>query len=118
MKAYILERYAQSPMHIHAGIGTKMLYLPEVKTVLYREHIGTFSSAQYGFTEKAEIVKEIESLLAGKPELPDSVKLKVLNELDVKQLEMGQLISDMNSHQALQKKIADEVNAIFGDRKE
>ena len=58
-------RIEASPMHLHAGIFTDGMYIPDEDIILYRETVGSFGLPHYGVSDSKSILDELEKILGG-----------------------------------------------------
>jgi hypothetical protein len=117
MRAIYFERYATSPVHIHAGSYTKGVYIPDENVVLFKEQQGTFGGEISSFTDRPDFLDEMQPLLQGRTPNVDGVTYSKIKELEYDGTRLKNLIQDARLERELRDKVTSGIDALLEEAK-
>jgi hypothetical protein len=117
MRAIYFERNARSPIHIHAGSHTNGVYIPDENVILYREQHGTFGGSTSSFTDRQELLDEIQPLLNGAIPNVEGVTYSGTKEFEYDGTKVKELIQNARLERELKGKVESGLDALLEQAK-
>ena len=117
MRAIYFKRNAKSPMHIHAGSYTNGVYIPDERVVLFKEQHGTFGGHTASFTDRQELLDEMQPLLEGRTPNVEGVTYSGIKELEYDGTRLKELIQNARLERELKGKVESGLDALLEEAK-
>ena len=116
MKAIYFERSERS-LHMYGSSRAKGVYIPDESVVLYKEQRGVFGETTYSFTDRQEILDEMQSLLKGASPNVEGVTYSEIKEFEYDGTRLKEIIQNARLKRELRDKVKFGIDALLEETK-